>query len=164
MRLSSNGVLKHVSRGREYPERPVIGVGGVVIENGRALLVRRGRPPLKGEWSIPGGMLELGETLAEAVQRELEEETGLQVRVGDLMELFERIESAGARTRYHFVVADYLCERTAGVARAGGDVTEVAWVREEELTRYSLTDGAKRVLQKAFQVAQQRASSGAPSG
>ena len=139
---------------REYPDRPVVGVGGVVISGGRALLVRRGGPPLEGQWSIPGGMLETGETLLEGVRRELAEETGIEVRVVKLIEVFERIslDTAG-KTKYHFVVLDYLCEAAAGEARAGSDVTDVAWVRAEDLGKYRLTETATRVIEKAFQMA-----------
>jgi mutator protein MutT len=145
---------------REYPERPVVGVGGVVIERGRALLIRRGGEPLKGQWSIPGGTLETGETLEEGTRRELEEETGLRVRVLELIEVFERIfheaGDANARPRYHFVILDYLCERISGEARAGGDVTDVAWVAEADLEPYHLTPTATRVLKKAFAMAASR--------
>jgi 8-oxo-dGTP diphosphatase len=144
-------------RGREYPERPLVGVGGVVIENGRALLIRRGSPPLQGEWSIPGGMLEVGETLMDGVKRELGEETGIEVRVLELIEVFERIFRDGSgRPQYHFIILDYLCERVDGEVRAGGDVTDAAWAGEEELERYSLTPTATRVLRKAFQMAEER--------
>jgi len=140
--------------GREYPERPLVGVGGVVIAKGRALLVRRGGPPLEGQWSIPGGMLEVGETLLEGVRRELQEETGIEVRVGALIEVFERINAdGGGRTRYHFVVLDYLCEAVRGEARAGSDVTDVAWAAPEELEKYSLSETATRVILKAFEIA-----------
>jgi 8-oxo-dGTP diphosphatase len=143
---------------REYPERPVVGVGGVVIHEGRTLLIRRGSEPLRGEWSIPGGTLELGETLAEGVVRELLEETGLEVRVLGQIEVFERIfneKGGGARKkknrpRYHFVIVDYLCERVSGEARAGSDVTDVAYAREEELEKFHLTETALRVIRKAF--------------
>jgi len=142
---------------REYPDRPVVGVGGVVIEQGRALLIRRGGEPLKGQWSIPGGTLETGETLEEGTRRELEEETGLRVRVVELIEVFERIfrepDEPGVRPRYHFVIMDYLCERISGEARAGGDVTDVAWVAESDLAAYSLTPTATRILKKAFLLA-----------
>ncbi|MFY9801610.1 MAG: NUDIX hydrolase [Candidatus Acidiferrales bacterium] len=138
---------------REYPERPLVGVGGVVIVEGRTLLIRRGSAPLKGEWSIPGGMLELGETLDQGVRRELAEETGLDVRVGDLIEVFERVfMDDDGRTRYHFVILDYLCEAVSGEARAGSDVTDVAWAREEELVKYSLTPTATRVIKRAFEM------------
>ena len=138
---------------REYPNRPIVGVGGVVIENGHALLIRRGSPPLQGEWSIPGGKLEVGETLVEGVQRELLEETGMEVRVLELIEVFERIfPDASGRTQYHFVILDYLCEAVSGAPRPGGDSTEVARVREDDLENYSLTPAATRVLKKAFSI------------
>ena len=142
---------------REYPDRPVVGVGGVIIHQGRALLVRRGSEPLKGEWSIPGGTLELGETLEQGVARELLEETGLAVRVLELIEVFERIfPGEGGRPRYHFVIADYLCQRVSGEPRAGSDVTHVAYAAEDELAQYHLTETAARVLRKAFALARAR--------
>jgi 8-oxo-dGTP diphosphatase len=132
----------------------MVGVGGVVISNGRALLIRRGGPPLEGQWSIPGGMLEVGETLLEGVRRELLEETGIEVRVGELIDVFERINLDGdGRTRYHFVVLDYLCEAMSGEARAGSDVTDVAWAATSELANYSLSETATRVILKAFEMA-----------
>lgn len=139
---------------REYPTRPVIGVGGVVISRGRALLVRRGHPPLEGQWSIPGGALEPGETVAEGVRRELAEETGIAVRVLGLIDVFERIElDRRGKARYHFVVLDYLCEAIEGHPRAGSDVSAVAWARTSEFERYSLTPAATRVIQKAIRMA-----------
>jgi 8-oxo-dGTP diphosphatase len=143
---------------REYPERPVVGIGGVVIDQSRTLLIRRGSEPLLGEWSIPGGTLELGESLQEGVVRELLEETGIEVRVLDLIEVFDRIFPADGATgaeakrkpRFHFVIADYLCERVGGEPRAGSDVTDVAFASEEELVRFHLTETATRVLKKAF--------------
>ena len=152
---------------REYPERPVVGIGGVVIEDGRALLIRRGSEPLRGQWSIPGGTLEIGESLQAGVARELLEETGLQVRVLDLIEVFDRIyvqpsDGGGGtpqRPKFHYVIIDYLCERISGEARAGSDVTDVAFVREEELQNYHLTDVATRVLRKAFAMIRERRKS-----
>jgi ADP-ribose pyrophosphatase YjhB (NUDIX family) len=144
---------------REYPERPLVGVGGVVIVDGRALLIRRASEPLRGEWSIPGGMLELGESLEEGVARELLEETGLQVRVGELIEVFDRIVYANneprsdddpAKPRYHYVIADYLCERIGGDHAAASDVTELEFAREDDLTRFHLSETALRILRKAF--------------
>jgi 8-oxo-dGTP diphosphatase len=150
---------------REYPEQPVVGVGGVVIWEGRALLIRRGSEPLKGQWSIPGGTLELGETLEEGVRRELGEETGLKVRVLELIEVFERIfpeqpdkSTRARRPQYHFVILDYLCEPVDGEPRPGSDVTDIAFVAEEELASYNLTPAATRVLSKAFAVARARAA------
>jgi 8-oxo-dGTP diphosphatase len=159
---------------REYPELPIVGVGGVIVEDDRVLLARRGSEPMRGEWSIPGGVLEVGESLAEGVARELREETGLAVRVLELIEALDRIlpdpagqplhppQAAGTegtrpKPRYHFVILDYLCEIIAGEPRAGGDITELAFVREEELPRYALTPAVIRVVGKAFAMARERA-------
>lgn len=139
---------------REYPDRPVVGVGGVVIEDGRAVLIRRGGPPLQGEWSIPGGTLELGETLVAGVRRELLEETGLEVEVLELIEVFERIFPDGAgQPQYHFVILDYRCRTIGGTLIPGSDVTDAARVREEDLASYGLTEAATRVVKKAFAMA-----------
>lgn len=160
-----------MSSSREYPERPVVGVGGVVIDNGRALLIRRGSEPLRGEWSIPGGTLELGESLQQGVARELLEETGLEVRVLDLIEVFDRIfpgdgshsAEPSRAPRFHFVIVDYLCERISGEPRAGSDVTDVAFAGENELGQYHLTATATRVLKKAFAMDLARGSSRDPT-
>jgi len=152
---------------REYPERPIVGVGGVLIENGKALLIRRGSEPLLGQWSIPGGTLELGETIVEGVARELLEETGITVNVLDLIEVFERINpysppesrEVAPRPRFHFVIVDYLCEKISGEAKSGGDATDVVYVAEEDLPEYQLTEAATRVLRKAFAMDRARRSS-----
>jgi len=136
---------------REYPEAPVVGVGGVVIRGGRALLIRRGSAPLLGQWSIPGGTLELGETLQDGVRRELLEETGIEVRVLDLIEVFDRIfRDQGGKIQFHFVIVDYLCEWVRGEAVAGSDVKDCVWAGEEELAKYKLTEAATRVIRRAF--------------
>ena len=144
---------------REYPDRPVVGVGGVVIRNDRALLIRRGSEPLLGQWSIPGGTLELGETLQQGVARELLEETGVQVKVLDLIEVFDRIftepNGGGALQqekgpRFHFVIVDFLCEWISGEAKAASDATDVAYAAENELADFQLTPTATRVLHAAF--------------
>ncbi len=145
----------------------MVGVGGVVIDQGRALLIRRGSAPLKGEWSIPGGLLEVGETLEQGVARELAEETGLEVRVVELIEVFERIFPAppsedgtpgdARKPQYHFVILDYLCEMRGGTLSAGSDAQEFAWAREEELSRFDVTVAVARVLGKAFAMARKRA-------
>lgn len=152
---------------REYPERPLVGVGGVVIEGGRALLIRRASEPLRGEWSIPGGMLELGESIEEGVAREIMEETGLQVRVLELIEVFDRIvyaaksaEEQVRRPRFHYVIADYLCERVGGTVGAASDVTDIAFARESELEHYRLTETAMRILTKAFAMDRARRGEG----
>lgn len=152
---------------REYPERPVVGVGGVIVDRGRAVLIRRGTEPLLGQWSIPGGTIEIGETIEEAVRRELREETGLDVRVLELIELFDRIylENGGSplqekrKPRYHYVIADYLCELVGGEPRAGSDVTDLAFAREEELPQFHLTEKATSVLKKAFAMSRARTDS-----
>lgn len=149
---------------REYPDRPVVGVGGVVIENGRALLIKRGSEPLLGQWSIPGGTLEIGESLQEGVARELLEETGLNVQVLDMIEVFDRIfiepEDCRAgtkrRPKYHYVIVDYLCERRGGVAQPGSDVTDIAYAAENELENFHLTPTAMRVLRRAFAMNRER--------
>jgi ADP-ribose pyrophosphatase YjhB (NUDIX family) len=149
---------------REYPDRPVVGVGGVVIEDRRALLIKRGSEPLLGQWSIPGGTLELGESLQQGVARELLEETGLEVQVLDMIEAFDRIfldpaaPNAGDRSRpkYHYVIVDYLCERLAGEAKAGSDVTDIAYAREDELEKFHMTSTATRVLHRAFAMDRER--------
>jgi 8-oxo-dGTP diphosphatase len=153
---------------RAYPDKPVVGVGGVVIENGRALLIKRGSEPLLGQWSIPGGTLELGESLQEGVARELLEETGLKVEVLDMIEAFDRIFlDAGApdtekksRPKYHYVIVDYLCERLGGEARAGSDVTDIAYATEGELEKFHMTATANRVLLRAFAMDRERRKSG----
>jgi ADP-ribose pyrophosphatase YjhB (NUDIX family) len=157
-----------MSSWREYPDKPIVGIGGVVIEDGKALLIKRANEPLMGQWSIPGGTLELGETLTEGTVRELKEETGLEVRVLDMIEVFERINFGhGAdetwttmeerrRPRFHFVIVDFLCERTSGAPVAGGDVTDVAWADEDNLEKFALTPTATRVIRKAFSLARGR--------
>ena len=153
---------------REYPDRPVVGVGGVVIENGQALLIKRGREPLLGQWSIPGGTLELGESLQQGVARELLEATGLEVQVLDMIEAFDRIfldpaaskSKDKSRPKYHYVIVDYLCERLSGEARAGSDVTDIAYATEQELEKFQMTSTAMRVLRRAFAMDRERRKAG----
>lgn len=144
-----------------------MGVGGVIVDRARTVLIRRGTEPLLGQWSIPGGTIEIGETIEEAVRRELREETGLEVRVLELIELFDRIYFENGvpltqdkkKPRYHFVIADYLCELVGGEPRAGSDVTDLAFAREDELTKFHLTEKATSVLKKAFAMSRARESS-----
>ncbi len=117
---------------REFPVAPLVGVGAVVVEEGRVLLVRRGSEPLKGQWSLPGGLLELGESLAGGVVREVREETGLDVEPVELIELLDRIQREGERVRYHYVIADYLCRVTGGHLQAASDADAVRWVERAE--------------------------------
>ena len=119
---------------REYPERPLVGVGAVIVEGERAVLVRRSAEPMAGEWSIPGGLVELGETMRAGAAREVLEETGLQVEAGEVLEVLDRIvPDANGKPRFHYVLIDFLCRRVAGELRAGGDAAEARWVREQEL-------------------------------
>jgi len=137
-----------------------------VVDGDRTLLIRRGSAPLKGEWSIPGGLLEVGETLAEGVVRELAEETGLEVGVLELIEVFERIFPAPpnadgtpadrSRPQYHFVILDYLCEIRGGTLSAASDALEFAWAREEELANFGVTAAVHRVLKRAFSRTRER--------
>lgn len=144
---------------RAYPDRPIVAVGGVVIHDSRVLLIRRGQPPFEGRWSIPGGILEIGETIALGIERELKEETDVRVRAGDLIEIYEKVvRDEQNKPQYHFVILDYACEFVEGTARASGDVTDAAWVSEQELDALALTTAAKRVIRKAFSRVQSRAA------
>jgi len=137
------------------PAAPVVGVGGVVVRDGRVLLIRRGKPPLLRQWTIPGGTVELGETLQQAVVREMREETALSVQPLDVLTVFDRIEREGDEVRYHFVIVDFLCRASAGEARAGSDALEVAWVRPEDIPAYALREEALEVVQEALRRAAQ---------
>ncbi len=137
---------------REYPDRPIVGVGAVIVRGDRAVLVRRGGEPLAGEWSIPGGVLELGETLRQGAEREAHEETGLVVRAGDVLEVVDSIvPGPEGRTRYHFVLVDFLCEYIEGELHAGGDAADVRWAALVELPRFPLRASVEAVLQKGFE-------------
>ena len=144
---------------RRYPERPVAGVGAIILDGDRVLLVERGNEPLKGVWSIPGGALETGEPLVEGVRRETREELGLEVEVGELVELFERItRDAEGRVEYHYVLADYLCTVRGGTLRAADDAADARWVGRPELAALPLTAGTARVIEKAFRLRDEAAA------
>jgi mutator protein MutT len=125
----------------------------VLIEAGRVLLIKRGKQPLRGRWSLPGGAVEAGETLEQALQREMREETLLEVRVGPLVAAFDRIEREGERLLYHHVILDFLCERVSGEAQAASDAEAVAWAAPRELSRYDLTAKALEVVREGFRMA-----------
>ena len=136
---------------REFPDHPIVGVGGVVVNRGRVLLVRRGSEPLKGQWSIPGGMLELGEDLGEAARRELKEETGLEVEPLEVLTVFDRIQRQGRRVRYHFVIVDFACRLKRGRLKPASDVLDAHWVRRQDLPQYNLTERATAVVLQAYE-------------
>ena len=140
------------------PASPSVGVGGVVIHEGRVLLIRRGKEPLRGRWVIPGGTVELGESLEEALVREMAEETGVSVVPGELLTAFDRVLREDGSVRYHYVILDYLCAYQSGTAVAASDAEAVAWVAPEDLPGYDLPAKALEVVQEAF--ARVRASGG----
>ena len=136
---------------RSYPEQPIIGVGAVIVDAGRVLLVRRATEPLKGEWSVPGGMLELGETLHAGVVRETLEETGVAVEPGEVLDVFDSIfTDALGRTEYHYVLIDYLCRHIAGEAVAGSDVSDARWVSADALAAMGLRPTIEQVVRKGL--------------
>ncbi len=120
---------------REFPAAPLVGVGAVIVKEGRVLLVQRGTEPARGRWSIPGGLIEVGEMLTEAVVREVREETGLEVEPIALVELLDRIHREADRVRYHYVIADYLCRVIGGTLKAASDAAAVRWVERAEWNR-----------------------------
>ena len=136
---------------RDYPERPLIGVGAVIVSQGRVVVVRRGHEPLKGEWSIPGGVLEIGETLRAGAAREALEETGLVVEAGEVLEVLDRIvRDKEGRIQFHYVLIDFLCRVTGGELRAGEDADEARWLSAEELDEFPIADSAAEVLRKGL--------------
>jgi 8-oxo-dGTP diphosphatase len=133
----------------EYPDRPRLAIGGVVIKDGRVLLVRRGKPPALGEWAIPGGSVELGESLAEAAEREIQEETGVLVRAGEVCHLFEAIKGDDAgRVRFHYVIIDLLAEHVSGDPVPGSDVTDAAWLSSGDLGGRDVNENTLALLRK----------------
>jgi 8-oxo-dGTP diphosphatase len=140
---------------REYPEAPIVGVGAVVIDGTKVLLVRRGQEPLKGEWSLPGGALELGETLQQGVVREVLEETGLIVVPGGIIEILDRIipDEASGRVRYHYVLIDFVCHVSGGALCSASDAEEVRWVERNQLQNgFRLAPVTMAVIEKAFRL------------
>jgi 8-oxo-dGTP diphosphatase len=135
---------------RLYPERPVVGVGAVVLDGDRVLLIKRGHAPLKGQWCLPGGGVETGETLEQAVAREVLEETGLTVEVGPIVEVLDRISrDADGRVEHHFVLVDFICRNGGGLLRGASDADDAAWVALADLARYEVAAVTVSVIQKA---------------
>jgi 8-oxo-dGTP diphosphatase len=136
---------------RRYPKRPILGIGALIFKGRRILLAQRGKQPLLGWWSLPGGVLETGESLVDGIRREVREETGLDVKPLEIATVFERIiPDAEGRPEYHYVLIDYVCRVIGGTAQPATDVSALAWVTEEELGRYQLTEGTLPVIREAF--------------
>jgi len=142
---------------RRYPRHPLLGVGALIFRRDSILLVERGRAPLKGYWSLPGGLVETGELLADAVRREILEETGLRIQPVRIFQIFERIlRDASGAAEYHYVLVDYVCKVVSGELRAADDVRRVRWVRRQALKDYPLTEGTLGIIEKAFDARRRR--------
>lgn len=138
---------------REFPEVPLVGVGSIIVEDDRVVLVKRAHPPIQGQWSIPGGVLEVGELVREAAIREAREETGLVVEPGELLGVFDRVlRDSEKRVQYHYVLIDFLCKRVGGDLLAASDAAEVRWFRLEELPALNLADDTLEVIKKGFAI------------
>jgi 8-oxo-dGTP diphosphatase len=139
---------------REYPDSPLVGVGAIIIENGRVLLVKRGHPPLAGEWSIPGGVLELGETLRDAAVREAREETCLSVDPVELLGVYDRVvRDNHGRILYHYVLVDFLCRLVEGTPRAADDAAELRWFTSKEAGELGLAEDTAEVVRLGLEKA-----------
>lgn len=140
-----------------------MGVGAVIVRDGKALIIKRAHEPRKGEWSLPGGLVELGESLSDAVRREIKEETNLDVEIGPIIETFDRIHrDADGRIRYHFVIVDYVAWPTGGEAMSGSDAEAVAWVHGHEIDRYGVNAHAQAVIRRGLEFPKPQAASRKP--
>ena len=140
-----------MAESRRHPDRPIVAVGAVILDGDRVLLVQRAHEPLKGEWSLPGGAVDVGEPLAVALAREVREETSLDVTVGPLVEVLDSVRrDADGRVEYHYVIIDYLCRVRSGAAVSGSDAADVRWVSASELERYRVNATAADVIRKAM--------------
>ena len=138
---------------REYPKRPLLGVGAVVLRGDKVLLVCRAQEPCKGEWTFPGGLVELGETLREAAERETYEETGIRVRAGEVLEVVDSlVKGSRGRLRFHYSIVDVVCRYMSGSPQQGDDVSEVAWVPIKKALRMPLAGVTAKVLKKAIKL------------
>jgi ADP-ribose pyrophosphatase YjhB (NUDIX family) len=136
---------------REFPEVPLVGVGAIIIEGSHVLLVKRAHPPLQAQWSIPGGVLEVGELVREAAIREAREETGLIVEPGELLGVYDRVlRDPEQRVQYHYVLIDFLCRRTGGELQAADDAADVRWFTQDELLPLNLAEDTFDVIRKGF--------------
>lgn len=139
---------------REYPQAPIAAVGVVVVRGDQVLLVKRGQEPSRGRWSLPGGAVELGETVTQAAQREVREECGIEVEIGDVIEVIDRIiPDDDGRTRYHYILIDLLARHRSGDPTASSDAAAVRWVSEKELEQLELSQATRRVIRKGLQMA-----------
>lgn len=139
---------------REFPDAPLIGIGAIILEGDRVVLVKRAHPPLEGKWSIPGGVLEVGELVREAAVREAREETGLIVEPGELLGVFDRVlRSPDGRVQYHYVLIDFLCCPVGGELKAAGDAAEARWFGRDELAELNLAEDTQDVIRKGFEKA-----------
>ena len=139
---------------RQYPDRPLLGVGALILDGQKILLCRRGKQPFQGYWSLPGGLVELGERVVDALLREVREETGLEIATDQVAEVFERITpDAAGRTQYHYVMVDYLCRVTGGTLNAGDDAAAVRWFHRAELPLLQMTPGTLEVIERTFDYA-----------
>jgi mutator protein MutT len=148
---------------REFPSRPIVGVGAIIVDGDAVLLVRRLHEPLKGQWSLPGGAVEVGETLDAAIAREVREEAGIEIDVGPVVEVLDRIRlDTDGRARFHYVLVDFLCRLKSGRVTAGSDADAASWVDVDALAAHDVAAGTVSVIQKAF--ARHRAGDWAPRG
>lgn len=137
---------------REFPELPLVGVGAIIIQNDRVVLVKRAHPPIQGQWSIPGGVLEVGELVRGAAIREAREETGLIVEPADLLGVYDRIlRNDEQRVQYHYVLVDFLCRPVGGELQAASDAAEVRWFTRQELPPLKLAEDTQDVIEKGFE-------------
>jgi 8-oxo-dGTP diphosphatase len=142
-----------MSNDREFPARPIVGVGAVVLDGDRVLLVRRANEPLKGQWSLPGGAVDVGETLRDAIRREVREETGLEVEPGAIVDVLDRIRvETDGRTRFHYVLIDFICRPAGGALCCASDADDAAWAAVTALDAYDLADSAISVIRKAVEL------------
>lgn len=133
---------------REYPSQPVVAVAAVIVKDGKMLLVKRANEPARGKWSLPGGVVELGESLRDALIREVREECGIDIEVDSLFDVVEVINKEGGRVRFHYVILDYLAHPIGGELRAMGDAEDVKWIPISEVEKYNITNSLRRLLKR----------------